>query len=131
MLVLIRTMEPALQRVEHVELIGLRCEHAFEGGDLQDAVEPAGDLLFGLRIGLGEELIFEIRLRGRVELADVFGKRAGVDTGGAVLEQLAQRMDGGAGDRQHKPGDEGEGGVLPAGQFGRQRAEHIVEGLDG
>ena len=40
-------------------------------------------------------------------------------------------MDGGAGDRQQEAGDEGEGGVLPTGQFCRQRAEYVIEGLDG
>ena len=76
-----------LQGLEHVEPIGLGGEHAIEGRHLQHAIEPARDLLLGLRIGLGEKLIFEVGLRGGIEPADVFDERARFDARGAVLEQ--------------------------------------------
>lgn len=116
-----------MHRGEHVELVDRAREHPLEGRNLQHGVETPGDLLARLAEGAAiEELILEEGAGGRVEAIDVLGEKRLVGR----LHQLAEGVDGRAGDGEHQARDVGEGGALLGGELARQRAEDVVEQLD-
>ncbi|MEX0320023.1 MAG: S8 family serine peptidase [Ruegeria sp.] len=93
---------------EHVEL-GLRVrEHPLEGLVLQHPVETSQHLRFGVGKFLAVELGLEKPARCAVEL----GNGLLIGLGAARLHQLTQRVDGGAGDMEHEPGDIAEHDAL-------------------
>src|ERR1700731_353234 len=60
----------------------------------------------------------------------MIGKGARIDAGCAILEQLPERMDRGAGYGEHELSHERERRVLTAGQLRRERTKDIVECFD-
>src|SRR5262249_16484214 len=105
--------------------------HTVKGGHLEDAVETPRDLLLRLRIAGREELVFEIGLRGRIEFSNVFRKWARVDVFCSILEQLSERVDRSACNREQQPGYECECRVPLAGQFSSKSTKDVVEILNG
>ena len=90
------------------------------------AITEERDGLRGIQIDLtplGAHMLFGDAMHALctelvIPLADVLGEWARLDACGAVLEQLTQCVNGGAGNRQDEPRDERKRCALPTRHFG-------------